>query len=161
MRVVFAVLCIAGAVAAQGREQIAWVDSLDRALEEAKTTGKPVMVCINAKEGESANKHAALAAARFKGTASKLVLKKLEKAVVSKKASDFLRAGLVYSLGRIGNTSSTVKALRKAYERARQSRARPDPPCHRPHPGQRRRGARGAEPRLLGGPRRRRPRRLR
>ncbi len=69
-------------------------------------------------------KHAALAASRFKGTASKLVLKKLEKAVVSKKSSDFLRAGLVYSLGRIGNTSSTVKALRKAYERSRDNRVR-------------------------------------
>ena len=69
-------------------------------------------------------KHAALATVRFKGDASKLVLKKLEKAVVSKKSSDFLRSGLVYSLGRIGNTKSTVKALRKAYERSRDNRVR-------------------------------------
>ena len=59
MRVGLALLCIAGALAAQGRDQIAWVNSFDRALEEAKATGKPVMVCINAKEGESANEHAA------------------------------------------------------------------------------------------------------
>lgn len=56
----FPLLLFLLAAAAQERPpQIDWVGDWETAFKQAKETGKPVMVCINSKDGEKANERAA------------------------------------------------------------------------------------------------------
>ena len=59
MRAIFVLLLTAAFAFSAEPEQIDWSPSLKDAFREARTSGRPVMVCINAKEGESANERAA------------------------------------------------------------------------------------------------------
>ena len=52
-------LVAAFASAAPPENQVNWVGDWDKAFAEAKATGKPVMICINSKDGESANERTA------------------------------------------------------------------------------------------------------
>ncbi len=52
-------LVLAGALFAEDKKQVAWSESWKGAFEEAREDGRPVMVCINSKDGESANERAA------------------------------------------------------------------------------------------------------
>ncbi|MDH3591859.1 MAG: hypothetical protein OER88_08280 [Planctomycetota bacterium] len=52
-------LIAALAAAAPPENQVNWVGDWDKAFAEAKATGKPVMICINSKDGESANERTA------------------------------------------------------------------------------------------------------
>ncbi len=55
MRTLTLVLLLAGFAMAGDKPQIEWVGDWDAAFKLAKKSGKPVMVCINSKDGESAN----------------------------------------------------------------------------------------------------------
>ena len=52
-------LVLAGALFAEDDKQIVWSESWKGAFEEARKDGRPVMVCINSKDGESVNERAA------------------------------------------------------------------------------------------------------
>ncbi len=54
-------VCLLTSVLAEGQEkpQIDWVGDWDKAFAQAKAEGKPVMLCINSKDKESANKKTA------------------------------------------------------------------------------------------------------
>lgn len=55
-----ALLGLGGTARAGNATQIDWVGDWKQAFQQAKETGKPVMVCINSKDGEQANERAAL-----------------------------------------------------------------------------------------------------
>ncbi len=59
MRKTIVLLILTGTAFAADKRQVEWVESLEKAFLQARDTGHPVMVCINAKEGESANERAA------------------------------------------------------------------------------------------------------
>ncbi|MHC4225032.1 MAG: HEAT repeat domain-containing protein [Planctomycetota bacterium] len=54
----------AGSVRAAERPQVEWMGGWDEAFALARKTGRPVMVCINSKDGEQANDRAAKATYR-------------------------------------------------------------------------------------------------
>jgi HEAT repeat protein len=54
----------AGSVHATERPQVEWMGNWDEAFALARKTGRPVMVCINSKDGEQANERAAKATYR-------------------------------------------------------------------------------------------------
>ena len=59
MRTALMLLILTGITLAADKKQVEWVVSLEKAFQQARDKGRPVMVCINAKEGESANERAA------------------------------------------------------------------------------------------------------
>ncbi|MHC4819324.1 MAG: hypothetical protein ACYTF8_14870, partial [Planctomycetota bacterium] len=59
MRVIGLTLLLVAAARAGDATQIDWVNDWKEAFRQAKEAGKPVMVCINSKDGEQANERAA------------------------------------------------------------------------------------------------------
>jgi HEAT repeat protein len=59
VRVIGLTLLLVAAARAGDATQVDWVGDWKEAFKQAKETGKPVMVCINSKDGEQANERAA------------------------------------------------------------------------------------------------------
>ena len=59
MRLIGLTLLLVAAARAGDATQVDWVGDWKQAFKQAKETGKPIMVCINSKDGEQANERAA------------------------------------------------------------------------------------------------------
>jgi len=84
-----------------------------------KSAAKALLKVVSSDKQKVVCKHAALALRNYAGEGSKLVAKRLERAVLSTKDAD-LRRAIVYALAYVGNSKTTVSVLNKLAEKSRE-----------------------------------------
>ena len=86
-----------------------------------KVAAKALLKALSGDKQHSIRKHSALAMKAFTGDASKLVLKKLERAALKIK-DPYVRGAVVYTIAYIGNKETTLPVLDELLERFKKSR---------------------------------------